>query len=387
MKLSFSSLDKKSLAGINLILLIWSDEFLLRNALDKILAFHEITSDMKGTSYKEIFVDRSTSIVDIIELCEEIPFFTSKRLIHLKDINNLKADDTRVLKKYLADIPSHSILILSHVEKKKKSSSKMGGANWETPVKNSGGLVVSCSLRPSDIPNWIKERFASNNLKITNKAVETLFARVGTDMVALENEISKLELYAYGEYRITSEMVEKVVSAYPAAQMYMLTDAITEGNFKKAVNLLSEMVRKPDEALPVTGYLFEFVRRMMRLKKMAESGMTTTQIIGKSGEPAFRTKMTLKSAARFTMDELKIFLGLLYRADKALKRNKDARLVLDSLILRMCRRKDTRRKVKSRPNFTLSGMGKPPAIKWKLFEEHLICRSMKKARNKRENWR
>ncbi|MCL5037392.1 MAG: DNA polymerase III subunit delta [Chloroflexi bacterium] len=362
MTAAFSSVNKKSLSGHNLFLLVWSDELLLRNALDEILDYFGIRSDMKGLRFKEIAVNKSTKAADIIEISEEIPFFGESRTIHLRDINNLSADEVRILREYLPGMPEYTILILSHKEtsrnkkKKKPDAGKTSKTkkkpsvdiktSWDKYIEGIGGLTINCSISPGRVPGWIDERFARSGLKISKKANDALFLRVGTDMVALENEISKLELFAYGEESVTTEMVEKVVSAYPAAQIYMLTDAITECDFNRAMNIMTEIVQKPDEALLVIGYLFEFVRRMMRLKSMAESGMNTNEIIAATGDSPFRVKNSLRSASRFTPDDLRQFVELLYRADRALKRSKDMRLVLDSLLLRLCRRKDIRKKVK-----------------------------------------
>ena len=162
----------------------------------------------------------------------------------------------------------------------------------------------------------------------------------------LENEISNLELFAYGKDKITSEMVEIVVSACPAAQMYMLTDAVAAGDFKKAMNMLPEFIHKPEESLSVLGYLFSFVCRMIRIKSMEACGMTREEIIKSVGGHPFQVKKSIDSAARFTRSEFIHFVELLYRADRAMKRNKDYRLILDSLLLRMCNRKAFRRKVK-----------------------------------------
>ena len=159
MKPSFSPVDKKELAGHNLILLVWADELLLRNALGEILTFHEITPAMKGINYKEIYAGRNTKVVEIIELCDELPFLGGRRVVHLRDVDKLAPDELYNLRKYLPVLPEHSILILSHIDKKKskkkkgaakkkpvsKKPKKTGKVNvkesWENFIKKQGGMV------------------------------------------------------------------------------------------------------------------------------------------------------------------------------------------------------------------------------------------------------
>src|SRR5438045_2666583 len=88
-------------------------------------------------------------------------------------------------------------------------------------------------LSGGELASWIRDAGDAKGVNLAPRAVAALSQLAGPDLWALENDLEKLAAYSDGEL-VDEKTIAEVVSAAQQAKVWDLTDAIVEGDSRKA---------------------------------------------------------------------------------------------------------------------------------------------------------
>ena len=168
-------------------------------------------------------------------------------------------------------------------------------------VEAAGGQVVAQeTVKPWELPGWVRERAARMGLALDAGAAKALVGAVGERQQRLLRELEKLALEfdaraGEGPVRIGAEQVELRAAPASAWRAYALADALVDGD-GRAATLAYLRLREQGERLAGLVYLIA--------GRLREAVAVSSEL--EAGRPAAEIKRSLRmpprAAARFVKD-------------------------------------------------------------------------------------
>jgi len=246
-------------------------------------------------------------------------------------------------------------------------------ALWKLLMEH--GVVIDCGVRAGKLGETqmkpelarakIREVTAAAGKALDEEAVGAILERTGFSMRSLAMEVEKILLYVGTRPRITTADALAVLCSNRDAGVFDLTNALAERNASRALAALRQLLAQREPAISLLGLLASEVRQLLlarcalesRLEGRLDASLTfpafqarvLPRLVG--GEDAdgsgariramhpFRAFNLLKSATRFSRQELLVGLSAIHDADLALKTSGQPDvLVLEPLLLHLTAR-------------------------------------------------
>ncbi len=156
---------------------------------------------------------------EIIELCNTLPFFSERRLIIIRNVNKLQANEQEQILAYIRN-PSDSTMLILTIEgvKEEKKFTKM---------LPQGIYITRCDpLKGQDLIAWIIKKAASYEKKIDKDAAFLLADTTAGNVWFMASEIEKLSLYIGERPSITMTDVEFLVMKSLEPPIFAFLDSL-----------------------------------------------------------------------------------------------------------------------------------------------------------------
>jgi len=178
---AINQINKDSLAPAYLI--YGEEKYLHDEIIDKII---DISLDSGTRDFNfDLFYSSETSVDKIVNVARSFPMMAERRVVVVKNIQQLKANDLKHLANYVSRPSKTTCLILSLPERKKSGK-------WFTTIFNSAFSINCRNLYDNEIPGWVVEYLKSKKLEIEKQAIQLLQAQVGNSLLNLVNELEKI---------------------------------------------------------------------------------------------------------------------------------------------------------------------------------------------------
>ena len=192
-------------------------------------------------------------------------------------------------------------------------------------------------LKRDSLAQWVRNRFAENNLQPDFDAIEILCETVGADLYALAQEIEKLALYVTDrtDKKITKEDVLAGVGFSKEENPFELSNAIQYLNKNKALSLVDKLLDSGETPVSVLGKISYPLLKMARIKTMSAAGMSPSDISHAAGLMFWETSL-VNRAGSFPSEQIFIkTLDRVIEAEKALKTStaSDPKTLLKGIIM------------------------------------------------------
>ena len=306
-------------------------------------------------------------VAPFVEAVETPPFLSPHKLVwmkHFPDLDLLSGDGVwEVLLRTLCEPPPEEVDIIFDAPGFDMRKS------WAKKLKSSGArLELFQSPKPGD-RNYAENRrqllenmVVSGHKRIEPAAVQYLLETVGGPSANLANEVEKLLLYTGENPVITLADCQAVTSRTPEAVGWEFTAAVTGGDVNRALKLLDLLWTKDSDVIPLLASLSnEYQRYSKLIPAMKELGITRLNPRSFDSLPGdmksrFPDNPLLKCHPyrAFKMCEAAHALGGFRIAEKlaairdascaAVSGSGDVRLVMEQLILRLCRNQERDRR-------------------------------------------
>lgn len=277
------------------------------------------------------FSAKETSISQVVDLAQTLPFLSQSRLIILADIDELNADAQKRLLAYLTD-PNPMTCLLMTAEKL-DSRTKLA-----QHLKHQAAIVQFWKLFDRDIPKWIVSRAKQHGYLITPPTAAYLAELVGNDLRQLDNELKKIGAYAQHK-EITMETVQRVVGDIRERDIFELVDAVGAGKLADALRSLNQLLIEGEEPLKILAMLTRQFRLLWKMKAalVENKSLSAKQMAGALGIPPRSAEQLQQQVQRFSQVQLKQGLKRLYDVDRALKSSTNApKMLLEDVMLDLC---------------------------------------------------
>lgn len=345
LKMNYSEVMLQIKKGqIQPISLLYGEETFLIRQIENAIVNSVLLPEEKDMNL--IVLNNDPSPKDMANLIETVPFMGGKNVIVVRGTALFKArkgsneegeslvESDEQLVKIFSSMPEYSCIVFSTVEKVDKRR-KIFKA-----VEKNGVTVEIAPLKANDVRVWLNTKLAEINKKMSADAVEHLMGAVSVmpqiSLGFLDNELEKLALYAKGSL-ITFEDLSQVLSTIPEVSVFAMIDALSQKQAAKALGLLNGQLATGDHPLRIMALLARQVRLLWQAKELASQGYDGRSAALALGVPPFIGEKMLRQSKNFSTSTLKKGLLDLAAADYEFKAGRADSVILEKLIIDMCR--------------------------------------------------
>jgi DNA polymerase III subunit delta len=252
----------------------------------------------------------------IVSLAQTLPMMAQRRLVLVRDLALLPADDAEPLIEYFAR-PNPSTVLVALASKLDKRLKVFAAASKK------GFLHVLDA--PRQLVPWVRAEAQAHGVKIDPAAVGRLIDTVGDDLSRLAVAVEQLGLYAQGR-PVTADDVDELIADTRERSVFELTDAIGAADRTRALAAVASLCDQRESAVGVVVMLARHVRQLSLLHALRAQGAPRNEWPSKIGVPPFVVDKLLAQARSYTPGALASATRQLAQADRALKGD----LTLDS---------------------------------------------------------
>ncbi len=327
--------------------LLYGEETYLAQQVEKSLISVLLAPDERDTNL--VTLDNDSRTAELVNLIETVPFLGGKNVIVVRGTSLFRArkgsggengeeadndnSDERLIRIF-NDMPEYSHVIFTSTDKVDKRR-KIYKA-----LEKNGAVVELAPLKPKDVRGWLNIKLADMRKKMTPDALEHFMAMVSVmpqvSLGFLDNELEKISLYIGDKKEISYKVLTDILSAVPEVSAFVMLDAVSQRQVRKALNLLSEQLGAGEHPLRIIALLAREVRILWQTKEMLAKGYSSRQVAENLGLPAFVGELKVRQSKSFTQDKLKQAMLSLAEADRDLKSGQAGSVVVEKIIIEMC---------------------------------------------------
>ncbi|HEY2743759.1 MAG TPA: DNA polymerase III subunit delta [Polyangia bacterium] len=321
-----------------LYFLYGKERYLLDRAVD-LLRARVLDPRTKDFNY-ELFYGKDAGAARIAQAARTLPMMARRRLILVRDADEMKADELAGLSSYVSDPAPETCMVF--VAEKADQRLKFFSA-----FKKHGTLVKLDPLYERQLPDFVRGEARARGVTIAPDAVTMMVDEIGAELGQLADAVERLAIFIGDRKEVSAEDVEKVVATTRQRSVFELANAVGAGDRARALAVLSSMLGARESGVRIVAMLARHLRQLWITSELLQRTRDKFEIAGALGIPPFFADDIIKQARTLDPARAKRMHAALYLADKNLKSSRldDAR-TLETLILELTR--DTARGASAR---------------------------------------
>lgn len=255
------------------------------------------------------------------------PAASTKRLVVIKDIANLKKDDRVALITKLSKPRDFSVAVVA---------TEWDGGLQELVKGTPESFVIYNFYKPflSDLKERVRGWASQKGMMIDSDAIDLLIDIAGESQDVLNEELEKINILIGPGKRITRETIRKAAAKARDYELKELTAAIGEQNLKRSLRILIHLNEWGEEPVKIIGWTGNEMFRILRVRELKRNPMLVAKEF-RLTEKSLRLRDLIKWAQGWTSKQLNTCLVELAMMDKAIKRGyPEPYFLLESFLIR-----------------------------------------------------
>jgi len=310
-----------------LVILLVGDPYIRRKKID-VLISKLIQAESRDFNLFR-FNLKETSAVEIVRQARSMPMMGENQVFLIQNLQEWKKDAAEIFEDYFKKPAAWSYLILEADELKLDHPAAKIAVRY--------GKRIDCAERDHrDILDLIHQKLKNENCNLTRQAWQMLEEKTGGNLTLLDACVDKLILYAGDKPTIDAKVVEGLADQMIEHDVYDLTNALSDKNAKKALEVFRYLYDLEGSAMAVIGLLNWQLKRIWQAKK----------ILNEEGESALTRKMKVsvyqlphlkRQAGRFSEAQLKKAFDQLFDLDWKVKTGAcHDQVALEAFLVELC---------------------------------------------------
>jgi DNA polymerase-3 subunit delta len=294
------------------------------------------TGDASGFNC-ELFDLKEVTLIDVLAAARTLPMFAKQRLVIARGLEQVKAEGLEPLTSYAAH-PNPSTCLVLLAEKVD------GRLRAFLALRKAGFLHEFARLKDRDLGPFIAREAKTRGVAIDTDAALALANAAGPDLGRLMQALEQLEIYAGKGGRISRGQIEELVPESRERNVFELTKAIGTGDARRALQLVTNMLRNREPPLRIQAMLLRQLRQTWRAKELSAANLPRAEMAAAVGLPPFFLDDVLVPARRLSVAALRRSFERLYQADRAFKSSRvDPEVQLTRLVRQLAEEATPRR--------------------------------------------
>lgn len=258
-----------------------------------------------------VFSEENSDKDMIKKALETLPFLSDKRLVLIKESENVKYDEIlKILATYIENPIENIVLVIDEKEESK----------FKELEKTKNVEVVDCSRLDREIVySFVAKSCQNSGIQIEIDAINKILDFTDCYMTNVDLELRKLMSFKYNEKIINEKDVENLVEKSDEYQIFELTNALFGGNGDRALYIVSDIIKNKKNISSILGLIYTHIRRLFYIKVSKEAPL---EISKKLEIKEFAVKMMKNQSDKVSAKKLKETLILCKDIDYNIKSGK-----------------------------------------------------------------
>lgn len=193
--------------------------------------------------------------------------FAQRRLLELRlTAAKLSAEGSEAITGFVRD-PGADILLVQIPEWGKA----VEGLPWVAALERAGVLIPIWPLKANELPAWLNRRARKLGVRLTDDASVELLARVEGNLLAAQQELSKLALLVEGREIDAAALVD-LVADHARFDVYSLFDAVLARRADRVRRILRALRGEGLAPAELSGYLISQVSVLAAADAVRDAG-------------------------------------------------------------------------------------------------------------------
>jgi DNA polymerase-3 subunit delta len=324
-----------------LYLLEGEEAYLREQALRKLIA-KAVDETVRDFNVTALSVAQG-NLDEALALARQYPMSSSHRVVVVTGFEALSDErQLELLKDYLRDpVPTTALVFISAGMDNRR--------NIATMLRKTCQVVTFDPLDDREAaPRWLTDYVSRAGCFIEQSAAAYLIGMVGTDLRRLASEADKLVNYIGGQGRIGREEIDELVRYTREHSNFELTDAIIDGNRKRALELLEHIYASASEnpqtqSLMILGAIASQYRKLMMAKELIRQNAPNSEVAKAVGMSPYAVGRLNEKARKTDAEAILRGIRRIAQTDVALKSSlATPRLQLELLVCELCQQRSSR---------------------------------------------
>ncbi|HKJ05069.1 MAG TPA: DNA polymerase III subunit delta [Geopsychrobacteraceae bacterium] len=314
-----------------LLLVYGQESFLVERIVQQVKSavLPEGTEDFNFTQFSA----KDALAEEIISTALTLPVFSERRLVLIKNVQQLPATTQDQLLEYLQNPASETCLLLTgeKIDSRRK---------FFQTLRKRGAAVEFKPLYENQLPAFVREQLSLDNFDITGDALTLFCSRVGTNLQEVRTELGKLQTYLGALRLIDVVDVQAVVSKVRSENVFDIGNAVARGETGKAFSLSKKLIEEGEAPLKILSLLVRHYRQLWKLRELQVKGKNQKEMASLVGLPPFFVDGMLTQAKRFSSLDFRRAFNLFLETDLAMKSSgANPGSLLEALLLNLAQKK------------------------------------------------
>jgi DNA polymerase-3 subunit delta len=311
-------------ASIRILLIMGPELYQCDLALD--LIKHAVLEDAAMAFDFSEFHAQEDSADRIIEAANTFPMMSQKRLVLVRDANNLPESEMEILLGSLNTLSPRGLLVFyaEEFDRRKK---------FYRVLQEKYCVAEFPKLKGAAMEQWAGSFVRGQGFRISLSAIKKIVALAGNDLQTLAAELEKIILYAGKEKEIRDSAVDSLIGNTRQQSIFELIDALGRGDRNEALRSLANLLGMGEHPLVVITMMARYCRQVLIAKDCLDRKMPSREIASAAQIPPFKLDEFIREARAADASKIREMHLDLAQIDKKLKSSSaDGRLLLERLI-------------------------------------------------------
>jgi DNA polymerase-3 subunit delta len=246
----------------------------------------------------------------ILALAQTLPMMAARRLVYVRDLAGLSADDAEPLLAYAAK-PNPSTVVVavtSKLDKRVKLYATLAKKGWLHVLE-----------APRQLQPFVRDEAKAAGVKLDAAAITRLIDAVGNDLSRLALSVEQLGLFVGADRAVTADDVDDLIADTRERSVFELTDAIGAADRGRALGAIASLCDHRESAVGVVAMLARHVRQLATLHELRARDVPRNQWASAVGLPPFVIDKLIAQARTYSPSSLARAQQRIATADRALK--------------------------------------------------------------------
>ncbi|AZZ36409.1 DNA polymerase III subunit delta [Bdellovibrio sp. qaytius] len=277
-----------------------------------------------------LFYAGDADIQSVKDTVETLPVFAQRRVVILKNSNELKDSEWNELESLFKNPVDSTVFVLfaDKIDKRKKH------------FKNIIDVASSLEFKKpydNEIPRWINYYAGQFELKLTQPAVHRLHRLVGNNLSEIYAQLEKIKVYLDGSSNVDAEHVNAVVSNSREENVFDFTKAVGQKDRVRALEQIVNLLDQGQSEIGIVNLLARHMRILLTVRTGLDQGIGGAKLANLANVSPYFVDEYAAQAKGWPVRKLEDSLVLLGETDKALKSSPlSSHIWLENLVLKSC---------------------------------------------------
>lgn len=277
----------------------------------------------------QVFDADSASFDDVVVSCNTMPFASDRRLVVVRAIEKLGKEGLDSLAEYAANPSPTTVLALTGQKLAKNT-------RLYKAVEKVGGIVDRKADR-REFPSLVQRMFTEKGKSVALDAAEEMVSAVGYDLRRLSVEVDKAVAYAGERAEVTRADIDGVMSTTAPTTIWEFTEALGDRDCRRALMRAGDLIGEGESVFGLHAMALRTLRDLMSVRALLDRGLSgSVEIAARLGRQEWQVKRMVRQARGFRAEELVDLLRAAAAGEADMKTSRDARLVLERWIVKIC---------------------------------------------------